>query len=112
MKVLVCGSRDVEFPYFRFSEILEQFQIDEIISGGARGPDSMAITWAKEHNIPVSLHIPNWDLYGKYAGLRRNEEMAEIADMCVAFWDGKSRGTLHAMTCINKRGKPLYLYNV
>lgn len=37
----------------------------------------------------------DWNKYGKSAGYKRNEQMAIYADACLAFWDGKSKGTKH-----------------
>lgn len=39
------------------------------------------------------LHPADWERLGKAAGPIRNEEMAEIADALIAFWDGQSRVT-------------------
>jgi glycerophosphoryl diester phosphodiesterase len=36
-----------------------------------------------------------WDKYGKSAGYRRNEQMAQYAEVLVAFWDYNSPGTRH-----------------
>ena len=35
----------------------------------------------------------SWDKYGKSAGHRRNAIMADNADILLAFWDHKSKGT-------------------
>lgn len=79
-----------------------------IICGEARGADSLGKRYAQEHNLQVLSFPANWDKYGKSAGYRRNEEMAEKADALVAFWDGKSKGTEHmirTMLKLNKRVK-------
>jgi hypothetical protein len=41
---------------------------------------------------------------GKSAGYIRNDEMAQYADMLIAFWDGTSKGTKHMIDLANKRG--------
>jgi hypothetical protein len=43
-----------------------------------------------------------WDIFGKSAGYKRNEEMAKVADACVIFWDGKSKGTKHMIDIAKK----------
>ena len=49
--------------------------------------------FAKEYDYGLKVFKPNWVMYHKSAGIRRNKEMAEYADALIAFWDGKSNGT-------------------
>lgn len=65
----------------------------EIVSGGAKGADQVGERFAEQEGIPVQRFEPDWDEHGKAAGPIRNEEMAEYADVLVAFWDGESSGT-------------------
>ena len=67
--------------------------IDEVVSGGAKGADSLAAKAAKELDIDVTEIIPDWDRFGKSAGFIRNTEIINSADAVLAFWDGTSRGT-------------------
>ena len=52
-----------------------------------------------------------WDIYGKSAGYKRNEEMAKVADSCVVFWDGKSSGTKHMIDLVKKFNLKLRVIN-
>ena len=47
---------------------------------------------------------PDWRRYGRGAGLRRNQEMAEEADALAAFWDGSSSGTGHMIQSARRQG--------
>ena len=40
----------------------------------------------------------------EYAGPIRNEEMAEVSDALIAFWDGKSRGTKSMIEIARRKG--------
>lgn len=96
MKLIVAGSRhidDVEFIESVLDGIRLNKTIECVISGMARGPDTIGEEWAKKHGIPVMASPANWKKYGKAAGPIRNAEMAEIGDAVVAFWDGISTGT-------------------
>lgn len=64
-----------------------------IVSGGARGADILAERYAKECGFYFTAIPANWDLYGKRAGMMRNAELVASADLVVAFWDGRSKGT-------------------
>ena len=112
LKLIIAGGRD--FADFRsMSEAMELYprldEITHVISGMARGADMMGRRWAKDHDIPVIEYPANWDMYGKRAGIIRNEEMGIEAHELVAFWDGKSRGTLHALSRAKRLKKTILL---
>ena len=46
----------------------------------------------------------DWNKHGKSAGYRRNEEMAKVADACICFWDGVSKGTMHMINLAKEYG--------
>lgn len=50
-----------------------------IISGGARGADSLGEWYTKEHNIKPSVYPVNLEKYGKSAGYIRNHQMLDVA---------------------------------
>lgn len=101
--LLVCGSRsfdDYNLLRNKLNYYLQNKKNIVIVSGGAKGADSLAEKYAKERGCEIKIFIANWDKYGKRAGYIRNEKMFKyIAQFpehgCVAFWDGNSRGTMH-----------------
>ena len=74
-----------------------------IISGGAFGADSMAEAYAKANNLSFTLYEAKWHLYGKSAGFKRNKTLVVMSDIQLFFWDGKSRGTKHAIDLAYKQ---------
>ena len=50
------------------------------------------------------LHPADWNRLGRAAGPIRNEEMAEVSDALIAFWDGKSRGTKSMIEIARRKG--------
>ena len=80
---------------------------DVIVSGGARGVDSIAAAWARRRGIPVIEHKPDYARYGKAAPHVRNDLIVAEADRVVAFWDGRSRGTQSTIRKALKHGKPV-----
>jgi hypothetical protein len=66
-----------------------------VISGNAKGADSLGIRFAERNNLPFRIFAPDWQKYNRSAGIVRNIEMANVADFCLCFWDGKSPGTNH-----------------
>jgi hypothetical protein len=108
MRVIIAGSRDIEdYPLLCDTIRLAQLQgihITSVVCGTARGVDQMGERWAKEHNIPVDYHPAQWGLWGKAAGVKRNEVMAANADALILLWDGSSRGSSNMLMNARKRG--------
>lgn len=106
MRVIVTGSRgylDRKQVEMELDVTLMRRRSDQpmvVIHGGARGPDSWAGAWAKEHNLKSELFSADWQTHGKAAGMIRNRAMVEQGnpDLCLAFWDGNSRGTLDCLS--------------
>ena len=113
MKVIVAGSRDIvdRGAVWRAIETAP-FAVTEIVSGTARGVDSIAESYAGTKQVPVKLFPADWDKYGKPAGAIRNKQMAEYADALIAIWDGQSKGTRNMIKTMNKLNKPVLLYLV
>jgi hypothetical protein len=112
MKTIIAGSRGVIDVRFITKAVFDsQFEITEVVSGTARGVDQLGEKWASFVSIPVKRFPANWDLHGKSAGYKRNEEMAEYADALIAIWDGESRGTLHMINIANSKGLKVFVFN-
>lgn len=107
MRVIIAGGREFDDYDLLCSEMVD-LNLDmttlSIVSGTARGADSLGERWAYNNNIPVNKFPALWRVHGKSAGYRRNAEMADNADMLVAFWDGKSKGTRHMIDLANRKG--------
>ena len=100
-RVIIAGSRG--FNDYNLLEEKCDFLLSEkvkthdivIVSGTARGADKLGERYARERGYELEAHPADWDKYGKSAGYRRNQEMAEVADAVICFWDGTSKGTKH-----------------
>lgn len=75
-----------------------------IVSGGARGADKLGYRYAIDRGFATLVKTPDWDTFGKSAGYKRNQEMADNATHLIAFWDGKSRGTKHMIDIAKRDG--------
>jgi hypothetical protein len=110
MRTIIAGGRDFN-DYSLLKENCEKHSITEIISGGARGADSLGERYAKDKCVDLKIFPAKWDIYGKSAGYKRNIEMSENADALIAFWDGKSKGTKHMIETANKKGLKVFIIN-
>ena len=84
-----------------------------IVSGGAKGADSLGEQYAAENNIPTEIYLPDWDKHGRAAGFIRNTDIIKACDVVMAFWDGESRGTRDSMSKATQLMKEVYveMYN-
>jgi len=78
-----------------------------IVSGKARGADSLGEKYAKLRGYDVHEYPADWDKFGKSAGYKRNKQMASNSDASVVFWDGKSVGTKHMINLTKQVGNPI-----
>ena len=109
MKLAIIGSRTVDQlsiePYVPENTT-------EIVSGGAKGVDTLAREYAEAHGIPFAEFLPDYARYKRAAPLKRNEEIARYADEALAFWDGHSKGTAHTLKEFERLGKKITVISV
>ena len=112
-KIIIDGGRDfMDYNLLKekTDKILQEKKVTHkivIISGCARGADTLGLRYASENTFDVEEYPADWDKYGKKAGYVRNVEMAENADALIAFWDGKSKGTKHMIDIATERNLPI-----
>jgi len=98
MRVIIAGSRHIISMQELEKAISDSnFEITEVISGGAPGVDKLADIWAQRNEITFHRIPAKWKSFGKGAGVKRNAQMANYAyekqGALIAVWDGMSRGT-------------------
>lgn len=118
INIVIAGSRefiDYEFLTKVLDDVVSRlrkkdYETITIVSGKARGADSLGEKYARAHSLPVIECPADWDGLGKSAGYVRNEEMAKLAKLVIAFWNGKSRGTKHMIDLARKYRKIVLIY--
>ena len=131
MKIAVVGSREFKNIILIdaiLDQLFGQFVENILVSGGARGVDSIAEKYYKKLNRlnkPI-IFKAKWDdlshsdaiiktnRYGKKydarAGMRRNQLIVNEADLIVAFWSDQSSGTKSTIDLAIKANKPVDIY--
>jgi hypothetical protein len=107
VRVAIIGSRNFPDEQQVYSYVSGLPSGTTVVSGGADGVDSWAAAAARTRGLGVVTYEPNYELHGKRAPLVRNEAIAIDCDRMVAFWDGKSRGTMHAVQQAERLGRPV-----
>ncbi len=114
-RVVVAGSRSFN-DYALLSRELNLFLVGKtnvvILSGAARGADTLGERYAREHGITLETYPAEWSAYHQGAGVRRNKIMAQRADAVVAFWDGHSAGTSNIIQCAKEENIPCKIITV
>lgn len=117
-KVIVAGGRDFENYEYMMEKLDELFlkssifknQKIKIISGMAKGTDTLAVRYADERKLTKIMFPANWKEHPRMAGILRNEDMLTIATHLVAFWNGISSGTKHMIEIASKKGIPIWIF--
>lgn len=113
-KVGVVGSRNFT-DSLKFEANLTQILNDKgipiskeclkIVSGGAKGADTLARCFAQKHGLEITEYKNDFAKYGVRGYFERNKQIVEDSDFIIAFWDGESRGTLNTLEQCKKIGK-------
>lgn len=125
MILAVVGSRDIKSEkiiFDKLDQILSQNKIVKVVSGDAKGVDSISKKWAKIRGIEYKGHLPDWktptpgvpmkmnkfgEMFNPVAGKERNTLIVNDCTHLIAFWDGKSGGTLDSINKAKKQNKVL-----
>lgn len=98
-KIAIIGSRDFKNKTFldeKMKEIQKEFPISQIISGGAKGADTIGVQWANKNDIETKVFYPDFKKH-KGAYHFRNRQIVKESDIIVAFWNGYSTGTKYTI---------------
>lgn len=96
-KVIIAGSREFD-NYDMLKEKCDKIlsrKVNEgeeivIVSGAAKGADTLGEKYAEEKGYKIERYPANWDKYGKRAGYLRNKKMAEVSNACIVFLSSKA----------------------
>lgn len=122
-RVIVSGSRtftDYKLLKRKLDKLLVNVNDPVVVHGGAKGADTLAGQWASWNWYDQEVYHADWNHHGKAAGPRRNKEMIEgTLAICgrkkscfIAFWDGKSPGTKHAIEYAREVGMTVRVINL
>lgn len=112
-RIVVAGCRD--YNDYKQAEEYIDLLIEDIkkehalifVSGGCSGADMIGERYAAEHGYKIERYPAEWEKYGRFAGPKRNEDMAKVADYVICFWDGESRGTRSMINLAKRYNKPV-----
>ena len=80
MKTAIIGSRNItNLDLSRFLPI----GTTEIVSGGARGVDTVAKEYANRNGLNLTEFLPDYERFGRGAPLKRNITIIENADIVI-----------------------------
>jgi len=98
-KIAIIGSRDFKNKKLlglHMKKLKESHTITHIVSGGAKGADTMGVQWANKNDIETIVYYPDFKKH-KRAYHFRNRQIVHESDIIVAFWNGNSTGTKYTI---------------
>lgn len=120
-KIIIAGPRDYpgnhaeeKYVISRIRELGRLYNMYKdciIVEGGAAGIDSTAKKIAMASSIPLREYPAEWNVYGSKAGPIRNAQMAEYADVLIAFYSG-SKGTSNMISQALEHGLDIHIIPV
>lgn len=112
MKTIIAGSRSIN-DYAAVVDAVARcgWEVTEVVSGTASGVDRLGESYATINKLPCSKFPAQWQLLGKSAGYKRNEQMADYAEALIAIWDGESKGTKHMIDIATAKGLKVFISN-
>ncbi len=119
LTIAIVGCRKFN-DYDIFKQKIQEWQkengtIFKIVSGGAPGADTLAERYAEESGIPkedVIVHEPDWNKYGRVAGIIRNTDIVNDCDKLIALPSKYSVGTYDSIRKAKKAGKDVTIYRI
>jgi hypothetical protein len=99
------------------SEIIEkEGNFSNVVSGGAKGCDTLANDWAISNGVNIIVFLPKYENFPSkkkwMAPKERNTLIVENSDIVLAFWDMKSTGTKDTIDKSVEINKKVYLYDI
>lgn len=121
MNLAIVGSRDFAHPGVIRAAIAKWMVLAPegvtIVSGGARGADSIGAEIAAELHLPTIIHWPAWrtpnGVYNPRAGFERNHLIVRDADVVLAFFapGPASKGTSNTVQLARDAGKTVHVFH-
>lgn len=111
MKVAIVGSRDWPDAWAVIAYVNSLPEDTIVVSGGAKGVDTIAEKAARKRGLAVEIFMPDWATHGKAAGPIRNKQIIDAADRVVAFSFNNSKGTASSIDLAKAANKPLEVYS-
>lgn len=113
MKIAFSGCRDISVDPEDALATAALYANPEILVGDCpTGVDDSVRKWAAYRGFKTTVFEADWDRLGRAAGPERNRRLVKDADFLIAFWDGKSKGTLSAISEAIKAGKIVTIHPV
>ena len=116
MKLAIVGTRNPGVTYQEWEKLLlnkiNPDEIQMVISGGAKGVDTFAKLFAARHHKPYMEFAPQYDVYGRYATLKRNTQIVKESSPFIGFPSAEPKGNYHTNNPAQRLGRRVIVVNL
>lgn len=108
------------YEYLKLILNLHRPNMAEMVSGGARGAETLAERWARSTDVPFRKVIPQVKMFQEHlpsnaktieaAFITRNMEIISLSDALVIFWNGVEHMNMAVIVASAKLSKPIHVY--
>lgn len=121
MKLALVGSRDFQ-DWDKFQQSIHEALVtwdvhnvstfDCVVSGGAKGADTLAERWAHEHGVRLVVFKPDWQGKGRAVGVLRNTDIVNQCTHLIAFPSSTGRGTQDSIRKARSANKVVVVFPI
>lgn len=122
MNLGIVGSRHCTMTVEALEKLIQYIsthyvirQVDTIISGGAKGADTLADNYARIKGLKLIVHYPKLHLYetkGNKVYFERNLKIATDSDVLLALYNpSKQSGTANTVRYATELNKTIFTYD-
>ena len=109
-RLIVAGSRNFNDYQFVKDEVTKYINdlgnVVEIVSGKAKGVDTLGERIAEELGLKIAEFPADWEKFGKRAGYLRNTEMGKYATHAIIFCNSEDKGSTMMLNIMKYFKKP------
>lgn len=108
-RCIIAGSRTItDYDIVEKAVKDSGFEFDEVVCGEAMGVDTLGRYHAMRNKLYIKSFIPDWTNLGKKAGMLRNIDMGNYADMAIVIIKDHSKGSTQMKEYMESLKKPVY----
>jgi len=117
LKLIVAGGRDFH-DYQLLTKVIMDLALVEyadraisIVSGMAKGADSLGYMFAVENNVRKYIFPADWRIHNKFGRIKRYNDICAFGDCLVLFLTQSHCNATEMLEIMANKNKPVFIVN-